>query len=166
MQPRDWRTLRLDEMNPNTNENQWAIWNILRAEENLKSIYFGCVERSIKALFLLNSGGTITILAYIYHAQNSCAKALLSIGLILFLLGLLFAVSVVGFDYFLFLKKLRQYNRDIRTFFAFQLPFNRIQEFSPNQNDKAGLIGVWLGIISLVFALLGIAFGLLGYFLN
>lgn len=51
-------------------EKEKIITNILKITDNLQSIYFSCVERIIKSLFIINSGGVVTTLTYIYNKNG------------------------------------------------------------------------------------------------
>ena len=86
-------------MNEEERKQYWL--DILRINSSHLTQYNGATERAIKALFLINSGGIIAILAYLYKdTLPFCSKTLFILSLTLFLIGLLFAFAVVTFDYF------------------------------------------------------------------
>ena len=52
-------------------EKNQLSFSIARQHENLKNLYLGSVERSIKNLLLVNAGGVVTVLAYLFKLSHS-----------------------------------------------------------------------------------------------
>jgi hypothetical protein len=47
-----------DKLTPD--QRNQILYQIFRQDDNLKNLYLGSVERSLKTLFLLNAGGVVT----------------------------------------------------------------------------------------------------------
>lgn len=103
--------------------------------DSKKIVYLGCVERVIKALFLINGGGTIALFSYAHtHPDLYSNSNYLSHSLLSFVIGLLFAHVTVGFDYLFVL-------------------INKV---------KNSLL-IWVGAVSWLSASLGIVFAIIGF---
>ncbi|MBV8802243.1 MAG: hypothetical protein JO131_04635 [Gammaproteobacteria bacterium] len=110
-------------------EKHLATSNIIREESNVNSLYLGCAERAIKALFLINGGGVITVLTYIYHATTLSANLFTSISLVAFLIGLALVFNVVARDFYYIKDKSIEFKDDIQYFLLGKTPFKNISRF-------------------------------------
>jgi hypothetical protein len=153
---------KIDEMNPATRE--FAMENIIRHGDNIRDMYSNSAERVIKALLFLSSGGLVTVLAYISTTPKSTGIFCLSGSLMMFLLGLLTATFFVAYDCYKLHKYLLRFVRDYSDFTDNKISFDQIWHFSSSRESDSYL--VWLGLISFLFIVLGIALGLCGYFNN
>lgn len=164
-EPMDWQKKKFSSME--ASEQYLATSNIIREDSNVNSLYMGAAERAINALFLMNSGGAITVLAYIYHASVPSAKLFLSISLVTFLLGVALVFNVVARDFYYIRNKSLEFKNDIQSFLLGKIPFSDIKRFQMQQPlDKAPTITLLCGNISAYCTIVGIFFGLLGYFFS
>lgn len=159
----NWQSMQFSKMD-GTGQNL-ATANIIREADNVNALYIGCSERAIKSLFLLNSGGAVTILAYIHNNLDSL-NVFIKISLVIFLLGLVLAFDVVARDFYYIQKKSLEFHSDVRKFLSSNIPFNGIRRFQPNHElvENHAKITIKLGEISAYCIVWGIFFGLLGYF--
>ncbi|VEB35519.1 hypothetical protein [Legionella cherrii] len=147
--------------NLNSTQRNQILYLVFRQEENLKSLYLGSVERSLKTLFLLNAGGVVTVLAYI-KKTNYCAKTLLYITLIIFLLGLLSALLVTFLDFKNSYDSYMQYQNNLKEYFSNKIVYQKVNEFTGT--DIRHIIRI--GYFSALCIPAGLLFGLIGYFLT
>jgi len=169
MEPRpaaNWQARLFTEMDET--QRQWATSNIVRVGDNLNRIYESCAERAIKLLTLINSGGIITVLAYIYRPKGDPTGMLLSISLMLFVIGLMCILDVVARDYDFTQNISLRFNEDVQHFLLGEIPFADIRQFQIRENviDEEIRFTVKLGKCSGYLAVMGIFFGLLGYFFS
>lgn len=102
---------KLNEMNPA--EVQLTDTIVQRTLDRLSVMYAGVSERGIKALFLINGGGIVTMLAY-FHEPSVEKNILLFLSFVCFLLGLMLTVILVGIDYYIGMKFLNNYSSNIK----------------------------------------------------
>lgn len=150
------------------NESQQSsITNTLvRAENDLRTIYLGCTERLIKSLFLINGGGVIALLAYIYKNEIQLSiikKYLFSVALITFLIGLCFTFILVICDFLFVFKKHNILRAEIFDFFDNKILVNRFSVFK-RPNQKSNQLIYIVGVLSCLCVCFGIIVGLCGYF--
>jgi len=162
---------RFNEMNEL--EKQAKIAFIQRHWEILMSIYLGSAERMIKVLLLVNSGGLITILAYLYKQKTpDNINILFKSSLSWFLCGLIATIVIAIIDYVTFLVRQHLYGYDTHNFYGKkQLKFGEIGEFSTKGNFKnwrnwVPIIILPLGCASIAFAAIGICKAYSGFMLN
>lgn len=149
------------------NKSQWNEHrpDILRHDSSLLSQYNGATERVIKSLFLISSGGVITVLAYLYKgALSDCVKSLLVSSLTLFLFSLVLAFVVVIVDYFICLFRLERFHKQIEDENKSPEDVDELTGRHPYPKIKVPLL--ILGVISAITILLGITLGLLGFYLS
>lgn len=151
-----------EEMNKS---EQASITNtLIRNASDFRMIYLGSAERIIKSLTLINSGGIIAILAYLYKDTNSAHKSnVLSFSLIMFLIGLISIFTVVIYDFILNDRNHTNLRNGIDNFYANKITVKQLNIFDIEIHKPNTFIYI-CGIISIICAILGIAFGLGGYF--
>lgn len=127
--------------------------------------YNFATKQIIKALFLINSGGVITILAYWYRGAKGCSTLLLGSSLGMFLIGLILAFILVAADYFLCKHRVESFNSNMLQLYNNSITPSLIPDFNGHHPaPKYALTIVIIGIISGAAAGLGIFFGILGFF--
>jgi hypothetical protein len=157
----DWQKITYTEMKPD--EKFCATSNIIRAQQDLNTIYFSCSERAIKSLFLINGGGIIAVLAY---THDKTSNIFVTISLIIFLMGLILVLILVKNDFFYILQKAKNFNVDINEFLLGSKSFSKITHFhSTEAGDKNVQSTICLGKISYWCTIIGIVSGILGYML-
>jgi len=161
----NWKMKQLAIMNEA--EKNFVISNITREADNVNALYLGCLERAIKSLFFLNSGGTVTILTYIYNIKEPSINIFIEISLVIFLLGLILVFNVVVRDFYYVQRKSLEFHGDVRKFLLNNTPFSDIRrfQFSLELVDKQTNLTIKLGEISAYCVVWGVFFGLLGYLL-
>lgn len=149
----------------NQAEASYAAENIARMGDNLQSIYLGCLERITSALFLINGGGVVTILAYMYKSEGPNNSILLFVySLCSFIVGLLLAFTYTALDFWLVRKKLLRFSNDAFDFFINKISFMEINLFDPHKK-RASLAPLIFGFGSSIFSFLGIFQGITAFFL-
>ncbi len=168
MQSQKGVIMRFNNMDPNQQQNIISI--ILRHDEVLRTIFLGSIERIIKALFLVNAGGLITLLAYLYKDHVTMnARVLFNTSLNWFLFGFIFAFIVVISDYLSLLFRTKNYNKQTSQFLSKkQLEFEKIDEFKAKSfwREFINWAVIVIGTISFVFAVIGVYYGYLGFIAN
>lgn len=165
-----WTEKRINEMS--FPEREAAVTNILREKGAIYDTYIGCAERIIKALFLMNSGGVVTILAYLHGFKEAGAvknEYWINLSLCVFLTGLVSAFILVACDYLIVNRGFTKYSSHTRKFLRNEISFSEIDWF---KNDEISCYQRFISFIFLYFtgalafasAIAGIAFGLIGYF--
>lgn len=148
-------------------EKTIATSNIVREDENINSLFYNCAERAINTLILLNSGGCITVLAYIYRTTKSSSNYFLNFSLIIFILGLLFVFYVIESDFRNTRNKSLDYKKDIKNFLLDKITFREIKKFQLSKvSDTSFDCTTLVGYLSAACALFGIATGIIGYFIQ
>ncbi len=138
--------------------------NILRIDDRLSIIYQGCSERAVKALFLVNSGGVISILTYIFQDRKLIHNPDIKFSLLTFLFGLAFVfLGVVGVDYFLSFYRSQSFGRQVKKFIGNEIAFFDIHQFNKPGLRWFDLLVLAFGILSGGCAIGGILFGLKAY---
>lgn len=135
---------------------------ILREEERLLALFLGAAERAIKILFLLNAGGVATILAYI---ANKGANGLLIGSMLSFIVGIIAAMIVVGWDYQYTSNRFSNFQADAAKYLNDEILFYEIKQFKTKSRWSSCII-VLIGYLSAACILIGIALGILGYLSN
>ena len=148
----------------NSEQRNNIFFYILRCEDALRNLYLGSVGRGIKALFLLNAGGTVTVLTYISD-EEGWSKFLSIISLTTFLIGLLLTLIVVFFDFKFLYKDLENFKADINKYFSNEIPLKQIKYLFPEKNDLYKPMVIYCAYISTFCMPVGILFGLMGYFI-
>jgi uncharacterized membrane protein len=164
MEKRDPGSKKYSELEPNL--QAFLFQMLLKEEDKNQHLYLGAVERAIKALFLLNSGGVVTILAYMNHLGNSGSFNHFLIGsLIIFLIGIISALIVVVIDYLFLLDRLNKFNEDTKKYLENNISYNEMQ-FNQNCNvsHKMWYFSIFSGFFSLACIIAGIGLGMTGYF--
>lgn len=151
---------KYNDLNPE--QKNGIFFLIFKQEENLKNLYLASVERGIKSLFLVNAGGVVTILAYIFKQNNSSAKSLLFLSLLSFLIGLMSALLVVFLDFKSMYSAYNNYCFKLKQFMSSEITYNQLNELKMMRTDYI----VWIGYLSLACIPLGVLFGLIGYFMQ
>lgn len=143
-----------------TKEEQTQLsFALNRQFENLKNLYLESVERSIKTLFLLNAGGVVTVLAYLFKLSHSCSKSLLILSLIAFIIGLLLALLVVVLDFRNADSSFTYYSSNMDKYFVSTISYQELNQFK--LINKKYIVN--LGYVSGVCIPFGVLFGLIGY---
>lgn len=158
---KDLSPRKYDELD--SEQRNYVFFYIIRCEDILRNLYLGSVERGIKALFLLNAGGTVTVLTYISN-KIYWAKFLSIISLATFLIGLLLAVIVVFYDFKFLYQILEDFKSDINKYFKNEIPLKQIRYLFLEKKGSYKPV-VWCAYISTFCIPVGILFGLLGYFI-
>jgi hypothetical protein len=156
---------KYSELEPN--QQAFLFQMLLREEDKNQHLYLGAVERAIKALFLLNSGGVVTILAYMSNLGNNGSFNYYLIGsLIIFLIGIISALIVVVIDYLFLLDRLNKFNEDTKKYLGNNISYNEIRQFNRqcNVSRKIWYFSICSGFISLACIIVGIGLGMKGYF--
>ncbi|MFA6038080.1 MAG: hypothetical protein WC748_08195 [Legionellales bacterium] len=153
---------KISEIDQPTREH--AMDNITRHIEHVRDMYSSSVERVIKVLLLLSSGGVVTVLAYISSTSKISGLFCLTGSLIMFLCGLVMVTFLVGYDCDVLHKHLMRFVRDHNDFINNKISFDQIEHFSSLREGGSYLPR--LGLISFIFIVLGIVLGLCGYFTN
>lgn len=165
-----WVNKKINEMEPS--QRDIAVGNIIREEVDIFQVYMGCAERLIKSLFLLNSGGVVTLLAYLHDKLSSVDVDnqvwCLSISLRLFILGLMSAFFLVVADYFFLGKRLFNYMKQSREFLDDKISFSKINRFAGVPDFCCEKIlyffcVMFMGGVSVLSAVFGILVGLYAY---
>lgn len=151
---------RLPELN--MNEVQIADNIIQRTLDRLLKIYNGVSERGIKALFLTNGGGVVTVLAYL-HNSSSAYNSCLVVSLCLFLIGLGLTVLLVGFDHYLSLNSLKNYNDNIIRYNNGKINLADTLIITNKCLTKIGKAIIPIGYVSAILFFIGTIFGMYGY---
>ena len=139
---------------------------IARHSETLRTIYLGCAERLIKALFFVNSGGLIAILTYMYKDTTTIrAKNFFHISFGWFLAGFIVAFVLVICDYLVARSMMNNYHQEIGQFREQELDFEKIKAFSTTQGwcKKIDWAFMIIGALSIGFTGMGIFYGYLGF---
>lgn len=142
-------------------EKEFATAHITRIEDNLLKVYLDCAERTTRALFMLNAGGTGTLLAYIYNTGTNSSWIKSALGV--FILGLILAFILVAFDYFFLLGRVQDFHNKITDFYSNKISFN-ILNTRLTESDGKSLI--YVGILSGLCALTGIILSVIGCFIT
>lgn len=123
---------KLNEMNPL--EIQIADNIIQRTLDRLLVMYGGVSERGIKALFLINGGGIVAMLAFLHDSYtNKNIYLLLSLGC--FLLGLILTVMLVGIDYYIGMRFLNNYTSNINKLNNGEIKLRETQNYTTPCRD-------------------------------
>lgn len=160
MEEKDIPDFKYNDLDPE--QKNGIFFLIFKQEENLKNLYLASVERSIKSLFLVNAGGVVTILAYIFNQNNRCAKSLLFLSLLSFLIGLMSALLVVFLDFKSMYSAYTNYCLKLKKFISNAITYNQLNDLNIMRVDYI----VWIGYLSSACIPLGILFGLIGYFMQ
>lgn len=151
---------KLSEMD--TNEIQITNNILFRTENRLLDIYAGVTERALKALFLINGGGVVTLLAYLHDTSVANLKLILSLAA--FLLGLLMTVVVVAVDYYVCLKSLRNFTVNLQRFNNDNIKLDEAQHYTTPSLSIITKLTVYLGYTAALLFLSGCVLGVAGYF--
>lgn len=146
--------MKFSEMDANTKMN--AIIELTQVKNDLFKIYQYCSEQVTKSLFLVNSGGIITLLAFI-HSNPSLKNHGLTLALFSFICGLISDFTLVIYDYFVILSKSNQFKTDLEKFYNNYIPLTEIKLLL--EKRKFSWV-VLMGIASGLFAVIGIIISL------
>jgi hypothetical protein len=147
------------------NENEIQITNniVFRTQDRLLNIYAGVTERALKALFLINGGGVVAMLAYLNDSATATNNKML-VALGCFLTGLVFTVLVVAVDYYVCFKSLNNYSANLRRFNRGEIKLEETQNYSSKGLSDLTVFTVFSGYFAAVLFLTGCACGVMGYF--
>jgi membrane-associated protease RseP (regulator of RpoE activity) len=160
MTDKDISKLKYNQLTPE--QQNGIFFLIFKQEENLKNLYLATVERGIKSLFLVNAGGVVTILAYIFKHTNGCSKYLLFISLLSFLLGLMSALLVVFLDFKSMYAAYTNYCSKLKEYLINTITYGQLNDLEMIKVDHI----IWIGYLSLACIPFGVLFGLIGYFMQ
>lgn len=151
----------------NNTERGLLYADVVRISDALLILYTGATERVIKSLFLINSGGIITILAYIYRGTSAASKNLLNYAFIMFLVGLILAFALVILDYFTCERRSKTFSTKIKELYEDQMTPSQIPELNGiHPFPKVAYFPIGIGILSGIAIAFGIFFGLKGFLLG
>src|SRR5258708_5461588 len=157
----------MDKLNELSETQQQVMNNCIKIKEatnTLSNIYLCCMETTIKALFLLNAGGTVTVLAYMHQVMHIKQKTcLFSISLVSFLAGLIFTFILVAYNFGSLYKRLKEFIDDIMNYRSNKIQFNEIKLFNLseiNSYKTKSLIAICIGAIAGLLGIIGIATGI------
>ncbi|HCD9515733.1 TPA: hypothetical protein NGI80_000182 [Legionella pneumophila] len=146
-------------------EDKAKIFNVLCIEhENNRNLYLGSAERAINTLFLLNTGGTVTLLTYLFQKKQPDINCFLIFSLCTFIIGIILALIVVLIDFEYLRKNLTKFCDNMCKYLDGDILYNEIRQFQQNTMNKLFNCSLWAGYLSLLCIFLGITFGLYGYF--
>jgi hypothetical protein len=152
---------KLTEMD--TSEIQITNNIIYRTHDRLLNIYAGVTERALKALFLINGGGVVALLAYLHDSSPLVStKLLLSLGC--FLMGLILTVILVALDFYVCLNYLNNYTANLKHFNHGEIELEEVQNYSTRPLSKLTTFTVYVGYTAAILFLIGCLFGVLGFF--
>lgn len=138
------------------------IQAVLTAQNNLINFYLAACERAIKSLTLVNSGGIISILSYL-HADRPLNYWLI-FSLIGFVCGLFSALLLLVLDFRGSLSRIKEFGEEIEQFQNNAISTDQIRAFSADTNTSNS--SMYVGYLSLIFGIIGIIMGFIGYFKN
>lgn len=153
---------KIQEMNPI--ERDRIIIAVTTEGNELRRAYDSSMERAIRSILFINSGGVVTLLAY-KRIGTEIKNLLISGSLLFFLLGLMLIFILVIWDYFIVRERLRQFSDDANNFFENKIPLNQIDHFNRSKKRPQEKILLLVGCISAFLAILGTVLGLLNYFI-
>lgn len=146
-------------------EDKAKIFNVLfREHENNRNLYLGSAERAINTLFLLNTGGTVTLLAYLAPKKQPYINCFLISSLCTFIIGIILALIVVVIDFEYLRRNFTKFSVNMFKYLDGDMLYNEIRQFQQNAINILFNCSLWAGYLSLLCIILGIAFGLYGYF--
>jgi hypothetical protein len=151
---------KLSEMDPN--EIQITNNILFRTENRLLDIYAGVTDRALKALFLINGGGVVTLIAYMHDSSVVNIKLIASLAA--FLLGLLLTVMVVAVDYYVCLESLRNFAANLQRFNNDKIKLDEAQHYTTRSLSVVTKTTVYLGYAAALLFLTGCSLGVAGYF--
>jgi hypothetical protein len=152
---------KLNEMN--TSEIQITNNIIYRTHDRLLNIYAGVTERALKALFLINGGGVVALLAYLHDSSPLVFNKLIC-SLTCFLLGLVLTVVLVALDFYVCLNYLNNYTLNLTSFNHGEIKLEDVQHYSTRPLSKLTKFTVYVGYTAALLFLAGCVFGVLGFF--
>lgn len=166
---RFWMVKNINDME--FTEREAAISNIIRSEDGLLKLYLGCAERLMNALFLINSGGAVALIAFLHLIQNPAKKWWIAFSLIVFLIGLVCAFVLVGADYLFVAHGFSKFGREKKNFLLAKAPFSSIGYFQMQKGCCVRAVVYWFSVyipggISFICAIIGVGIGIYGYFLR
>lgn len=129
----------------------------------LLQAYNSATERGIKALFIANGGGLVTMLTYFYGLPCSKQKLLL-LPLKLFLVGFIAAIIIVAIDYLMCLKNIFTYKQKVTRFAAGKINLEEMHNVYNWKNWIMLIVLVLLGCLSAIIFIAGCWIGIQNFY--
>lgn len=117
-------------------------------------------KRAVNSLFLLNSGGIVTILSYMQD------KVITKVGVssfLLFIIGLGSAFALVSFDYLNTYNSINNFSTVVQNYSIGEVTLRNIRSKVEEHNCLSRKL-LWFGIVSAFCVVIGIFLGMLFYF--
>ena len=122
--------------------------------------FLGATDRVVKALFLINGGGVVTLLSYLHGLPTAhCHSLLWSLGM--FLLGVFLIGIIVVLNFDISLINFNKFINNFKRFFHNETIFSNTQKIGVSVVITKMLL--ILGHLSFVCFLIGVGVGLYGY---
>src|SRR3990167_7198273 len=125
--------------------------------------YNGATERGLKALFIANGGGLVTMLTYFYGLP--CLKQkLLLLPLKLFLAGFIAAIIIVSIDYLICFRNVLSYKEKVKKFAVGKIALEEMQNLAGWKNWAFLIFLILLGCVSVVLFIAGCWLGIMNFY--